>query len=339
MQAYQIVAGHDIAGLQPFQPESREPGPHEVRVRIRAVSLNYRDLMVAQGNYLAISGEPVVPTSDGAGEVIAVGREVTRFRPGDRVVTSFFPKWLDGEPTPVNTAGSLGAIADGVLGEEVVLHEDALVAMPEHLDFVEASTLPCAAVTAWNTLFVAGGLKPGQSVLLLGTGGVSIWALQLAKAAGLRTIITSSSDAKLARARDLGADETINYRTTPEWQEEVLRLTGGRGVDLVVEVGGEGTLGRSLACARYGGTVAVIGGVSGFGASGIAPIDLIGGGKRLVGIYVGSRAMAEDLYRFVGTAGIRPVVDRVFPFTQSREAYQYLADGQHFGKVVIRVGA
>lgn len=339
MQAYQIVAGRDIAGLQPFQPPYREPGAYEVRVRMRAVSLNYRDLMVAQGNYLAISGEPVVPTSDGAGEVIAIGSAVSRFQVGDRVVTSFFPNWIDGEPTPAKTTGSLGAVADGVLGEEIVLHEDALVAMPAHLDFVEAATLPCAAVTAWNTLFVAGALKPGQSVLLLGTGGVSIWALQLAKAAGLRAIVTSSSDAKLERARELGADATINYRTDPEWQQEVLRLTDGRGVDLVVEVGGQGTLPRSLAAVKHGGTIAVIGGVSGFGASDVAAIDLIAGAKRLVGILVGSRAMAEDLYRFVEVTGIRPVVDRVFAFTQAREAYQYLADGQHFGKVVIRIGS
>ncbi len=339
MQAYQIQAGADIAGLTRIQTEPRAPGPREVRVRMRAVSLNFRDLMVARGQYLAASNDPVVPASDGAGEVVEVGHEVRRFAPGDRVVTSFFPQWIEGDPTPENTALSLGAVVEGVLAEEIVLDEQALVSMPEHLDFAEAATLPCAAVTAWNALFVATGLRPGHSVLLQGTGGVSIWALQLARAAGLRTIVTSSSDAKLARARDLGADATINYRSTPDWQDEALRVTGGRGVDLVLDVGGEDTLARSLAAVRFGGTVAVIGGLGGLGGAAISPLALIGGGKRVVGIYVGSRRSAEDLYRLVAQTGLRPLVDRVFPFAQAREAYRHLADAQHMGKVVIDVDA
>jgi NADPH:quinone reductase-like Zn-dependent oxidoreductase len=224
-----------------------------------------------------------------------------------------------------------------MLAEEVVLHEEALVAIPAHLSYAEAATLPCAAVTAWNALFVEGGLRAGDSVLLLGTGGVSISALQLAKAAGLQTIITSSSDAKLERARALGAAATINYRTMPEWQDEVLRLTDGRGVDLVLEVGGQGTLTRSIASTRMGGTVAIIGGVSGFGGE-LNPFALIGGAKRLVGIFVGSRSMLEDLNRFLGITGVHPVVDRAFPLHQAREAYTYLKKGEHFGKVVIEVG-
>jgi len=292
--------------------------------------------MIAEGKYLRTGDTYVIPCSDGAGEVIATGSAVSRFRVGDRVAAAFFPEWVQGEPTQQNTAGALGGARDGMLAEEVVLHEEALAAIPEHLSYAEASTIPCAGVTAWNALFVEGRLKPGDSVLLLGTGGVSVWALQLAKAAGLRAIMTSSSDEKLNRARELGADAAINYKTIPEWQEEVLRLTGGRGVDLVLEVGGLGTLARSVASARMGGTVAIIGGLSGF-AGELNPMTLIGGAKRLSGIFVGSRKMLEDLIRFLGVAEIHPVVDRVFPFQQVREAYGYLKSGGHFGKVVVEL--
>lgn len=338
MKAYQIMAGQQIAGLKPIQRSISAPTAHEVQVRIHAVSLNYRDLMIADGKYLSTGDAPVIPCSDGAGEVIAIGAEVTRFRVGDRVAASFFPNWIHGAPTAQNTAGALGATVDGMLAEEVVLLERALVAIPAHLTYAEAATLPCAGVTAWNSLFVEGKLRAGDSVLLLGTGGVSIWALQLAKAAGLRTIITSSSDEKLERARGLGASATINYKTTPEWQEEVLRFTAGRGVDLVLEVGGQGTLTHSMASVRMGGTVAIIGGVSGFGFGGdLNPFALIGGAKRLSGIFVGNRCMFEDLNRFVSVTEIHPVVDRVFPFSQARDAYTHLEKAGHFGKVVIQV--
>ena len=338
MKAYQIKAGQQIAGLELVQRSISALGAREVHVRVHAVSLNYRDLMIADGKYLSTGDVPVIPCSDGAGEVIAVGAEVTRFRIGDRVAASFFPDWVYGAPTPQNTVGALGAAVDGMLAEEVVLHEDALVAIPSHLSYVEAATIPCAGVTAWNSLFVEGGLRAGDSVLLLGTGGVSIWALQLAKAAGLRAIITSSSDEKLQRARGLGAAATINYKITPEWQDEVLRLTDGRGVDLVLEVGGQGTLSRSIASTRMGGTVAIIGGVSGFGFGGeLSPFALIGGAKRLSGIFVGSRSMFEDLNRFLNVAEIHPAIDHVFPFLQAREAYEHLRRAGHFGKIVIEV--
>lgn len=338
MQAYQIKAGQQIAGLNLVQSSISAPTAHEVHVRVHAVSLNYRDLLIADGKYPFMGDGPVIPCSDGAGEVIAIGAQVTRFRVGDRVAASFFPNWVHGAPTPQSTAGALGAAVDGVLAEEVVLHEDALVAIPSHLSYAEAATIPCAGVTAWNSLFVEGGLRAGDSVLLLGTGGVSIWALQLAKAAGLRAIITSSSDEKLEHARNLGAAATINYNTTPEWQNEVLRLTDGRGVDLVLEVGGQGTLMRSLDSTKMGGTVAIIGGVSGFGfGDEITPSTLIGGAKRLSGIFVGSLSMFEDLNRFLSVTEIHPVVDRVFPFQQAREAYEHLSKARHFGKVVIEV--
>ncbi|EME5141369.1 zinc-dependent alcohol dehydrogenase family protein [Pseudomonas aeruginosa] len=337
MHAYQLIAGQGVSSLRRIETTLREPGPHEVRVRIRAVSLNYRDLMVAHGNYVQVSGEPVVPVGDGAGDVVAVGSAVTRFRAGDRVINTFFPAWLDGAPSAEKTAQTFGADSDGVLAEEVCVPEAALVTIPAHLDYAEAASMPCAAITAWNALFVTGGLKPGDSVLLLGTGGVSIWALQLAKAAGLRVIITSSSDDKLQRARALGADEIINYRATPEWQEQVLKLTHGHGVNLVAEVGGEGTLAKSIAATAIGGTIAIVGGVTGFAGTPIDPLALIGGARRLVGIFVGSRTMLEDVCRFVAVNQLRPVVDRAFSFDQAPDAYEYLEAGRHFGKVVIHV--
>lgn len=337
MQAYQIKAGQQIAGLEQVQRNIPALAAREVQVRVHAVSLNYRDLMIADGKYLSTADASVIPCSDGAGEVIAVGPQVTRCRVGDRVAASFFPQWIDGPSSQQHTAAALGGSVDGMLAEEVVLNEEALVAIPRHLSFAEAATIPCAGVTAWNALFVEGGLKPGDCVLLLGTGGVSIWALQLAKAAGLRTIITSSSDEKLERARALGATATINYKNNPEWQNEVLRLTEGRGVDLVLEVGGQDTLTRSIASAGTGGTVAIIGGVSGFGGE-FNPFALISGAKRLSGIFVGSRSMFEDLNKFLSVAEIHPVVDRVFPFRQARDAYSYLQQAWHFGKVVIEVG-
>ncbi|WP_243287730.1 zinc-dependent alcohol dehydrogenase family protein [Geothrix terrae] len=334
MKTYQITSGRGITSLELVERELAAPGPNQVRVRIRAVALNYRDLMIADGTYLSASPAPVVPASDAAGEVVAVGPGVTRFRVGDRVASTFFPRWIHGRPTPANTAGALGAVADGVLAEAALFHEEALVEVPAHLDFREAASIPCAGVTAWNSLFVEGRLKAGDSVLLLGTGGVSIWALQIASAAGLRTILTSSSDAKLERARALGAHETLNYREIPEWQDEVRRLTGGEGVDLALEVGGLGTFERSMASTRMGGTVAIIGGLSGW-AGAFDPFAVIGGAKRLAGIFVGNRAMSEDLGRFLSATGVRPVIDRAFPFAQTREAYEHLRSGRHFGKVVI----
>ena len=337
MRAYQILPGATIDGLQCVDYPIRDLGLGEVRIRVHAVSLNYRDLMVADGNYLVTVDDPIIPCSDGAGEVLAVGPGVTRVQVGDRVAGSFFPGWIEGAPTPAKVRHGLGGDIDGMLAEEVVLHEDALVIVPASLSFIEAATMPCAAVTAWNAIFVSSNhVKPGDTVLLLGTGGVSILGLQLARAAGLRTIVTSSSDEKLARARALGAHHTINYTTIPEWQDEVLHHTHGVGAQVVLEVGGKGTVNRSVAAAAMGGTVAVIGGVSGFGGE-VNPATLLATAKRLVGIYVGSRTMLEDALRFVDASGIKPVIDRVFPFSQASEAYRHMASGAHFGKVVIDV--
>ena len=337
MRAYQILPGANIDGLQCIDYPDRELGAGEVRIRVHAVSLNYRDLMVASGNYLVTVDDPIIPCSDGAGEVLATGPGVTRVQKGERVAGSFFPLWLDGAPGPEKIRHALGGDIDGMLAEEVILHEDALALIPPGLDFLEAATMPCAAVTAWNAIFVSSNqIKPGDTVLLLGTGGVSILGLQLARAAGLRTIVTSSSDDKLARARELGAHHTINYRSIPEWHDEVLHLTRNMGANVVLEVGGQGTVNRSVSAAAMGGTVAIIGGVSGFGGE-VNPASLLATAKRMVGIYVGSRTMLEDVMRFADTTGVKPVIDRVFPFSQAQEAYRYMESGSHFGKVVIDV--
>lgn len=337
MHAYKITPGAGIDSLENVVLPRAELQHGQVRVKVRAVALNYRDLMVAHGTYPTSGEGAVVPGSDAAGEVIEVGPGVHRFSVGDRVATSFFPEWIEGKVTPAKTAVTLGAGGAGALAEELVIDQDGLSAVPPHLSFEEAATLTCAGVTAWNALFVEGGLQAGDSVLLLGTGGVSIWALQLAKAAGVRTIVTSSSDSKLERARALGADVLVNYRKMPEWQEEVLRATGGKGVDLVLEVGGQDTLARSIASVSMGGKVAVIGGLGGGFDTGIQLLGLVVGGKSMTGIYVGSRKMQEDLSRLVTQRNIKPVVDSVFDIHKAREAYQHLASGNHFGKVVISV--
>jgi NADPH:quinone reductase-like Zn-dependent oxidoreductase len=337
MRAYRILPGENIEGLRLVDLPERELAAGEVRVRVHAVSLNYRDLMVARGNYLVNVDDPIIPCSDGAGEVLAVGPGVTRWQVGDRVVASFFPYWIEGPSSLEKIRHALGGDIDGMLAEEVILPQDALVKLPPGLGFIDASTFPCAGVTAWNAIFrSSNGVKPGDTVLLLGTGGVSVLGLQMAKAAGLRVIITSSSDEKLERARFLGAHNTINYLARPDWHEEVLLLTHGFGANVVLEVGGQGTVNQSVAAASMEGTVAVIGGVSGFGGE-VNPTSLLAGAKRLVGIFVGSRKMLEEVIIFAQVVGLEPVVDRVFAFDQAPEAYRYMESGEHFGKVVIAV--
>ncbi|MEO8315917.1 MAG: NAD(P)-dependent alcohol dehydrogenase [Pseudomonadota bacterium] len=334
MKTWRVVAGTGIEGLTLGEEAHFRPGPGQVRVRVRAVTLNFRDLLVVRGLYPVGTTEPMVPGSDAAGEVIEVGSAVTRFKAGDRVSTSFFPNWVDGPMTRTGIAGPLGGGGHGTLTEEIVLDEAALVPTPKHLDFAQGAALTCAGTTAWNALFVSGDLKPGSTVLLLGTGGVSIWALQLAKAAGLRVIITSSSDQKLARARAMGADAGINYLQLPDWGTEVKKLTEGEGVDLVLEVGGEKTFAQSLASVRMQGSIMVIGGVTGMGGT-MVPRQLVGVAVRMQGVYVGSRAMHEDLARFVAVAEIKPVIDSVFPAGEAPDAFRYFATGKHFGKVAL----
>jgi NADPH:quinone reductase-like Zn-dependent oxidoreductase len=290
-----------------------KPGPHQIVVQVRAVSLNYRDLGIL-GN--SAQPTPRIPLSDGAGEVIAAGEAVTRVSVGDRVAGIFFQNWLAGDVFAAVHDAALGGSVDGMLAEQVLLSEEGVVRIPDHLSYEEAATLPCAAVTVWNSLVEQGGLRAGDTVLLLGTGGVSIFGLQFAKQHGARVIITSSSDEKLERARALGADETLNYKTTPDWEKSVWDLTGKRGVDHVVEVGGAGTLERSLRAVRAGGTVGLIGVLTGFEAQ-VNPILVLQKSIRLQGIYVGSRAMFESMNRALTQSKMRPVIDRVFAFDEA----------------------
>lgn len=336
MKTWRVPAGAQIEGLKLVEEPAAALGTGLVRVRVRATSLNFRDLAILKGMYPVSSKEPLVPGSDAAGLVVETGADVTTFKAGDRVATSFFPNWVEGRMTVPRIMGALGGGGAGTFAEEIVLPETALVKSPAHLDDTQAATLTCAGVTAWHALFNTGPLGPGGTVLLLGTGGVSIWALQLAKAAGARVIITSSSDAKLERARALGADETINYTRIPEWSTEARRLTGGEGVDMVLEVGGEKTVAQSVASVRPQGTVVIIGAVSGVGG-GIGPRSLIPGATRVQGVFVGSRRMHEELARFVELKRIAPVVDRAFAFTEAPEACRYFQDGGHFGKVALAV--
>ena len=311
------------------------PGPGQVAIRVRAASLNYRDLLIATGRYFNWpTPRELVPLSDGAGEVAAVGEGVTRFKVGDRVAGCF----AQADPRGPASGPELptGSPLDGVLAEMIVLHADGVVAIPPSYSFEEAACLPCAGVTAWNALFGTGKpLRAGETVLALGTGGVSVWATQLAAAAGARVIVTSSSDAKLARARALGAAEGINYRTTPDWDEAVMRLTEGRGVDCVIEVGGAGTLSHSFRSISPGGKIALIGVLAGQAAEAVEVQALRFRRGSLHGILVGDRPMFEALVRAVEENAIRPVIDRVFDFEQARAAYDHLASGDFMGKIVI----
>ena len=334
VQAWSITRGAGIGGLALSLHARSDPGPGEVRVRMHAVSLNHRDLMIAKGLSGPL-GRALVPASDGAGEVVAVGAGVNGLRVGDRVISSFYPDWVTGPATDARLAAALGGSSDGVLADEVLLPETAWVPLPPGFDYLEAATLTCAGVTAWNALFCADPLPIHASIGLLGTGGVSIWALQLAQAAGHRVIITSSDERKLARARQLGADATINYRDTPDWSAQMRRLTDGAGVDRVLDVGGPDTLAQSIAAVRTGGAVAVVGRLTGNAPAQFDPAALFGAGKRLAGVTVGSREMAIDLVRFVGGKRLHPVIDRVFAFEDTPAAYAYLAGGQHVGKIVI----
>lgn len=337
MKAYRIDQYGTIDGLRLAERPTPEPGRGQLLVRVRACSLNYRDLLVVRGSYRNKLPPGLVPVSDGAGVVIAIGPEVTRFGVGDRVMGTFHDGWPDGALTAAIGRTDRGGGIDGMLAEEVLLSETGAVRIPDDLSFAEAATLPCAAVTAWHALLPFARALPGETVVTQGTGGVSVFALQFARLLGLRAIATSSSDAKLDRVRALGAAAVINYRSTPEWQDEVLRLTGGSGADIVVEVGGPGTFARSMAAAAPGGRIAVIGLLSGPGEP-VDPLTILRRRLRLQGILVGSTAMFEAMTRAIVAGGIRPVIDRAFPFEAAADAYRHLESGSHFGKVVITTG-
>jgi NADPH:quinone reductase-like Zn-dependent oxidoreductase len=337
MKCYELQSGAGMEALKPAERQSPTVGPNQVLVKVRAASLNYRDVMIAGGGYAGRAKFPLIPLSDGAGEVVATGSAVTRVKTGDRVCGIFFQRWLAGPVRPDIQEAALGGTADGMLTELALLDSEGVVPVPANLSFEEAATLPCAALTAWHGLVEAGGVKPGDTVLLLGTGGVSIFGLQFAKAAGARAVVVSSSEAKLDRARALGAGETINSTAVPEWQDRVRAATDGRGVDHVLDVTGGETTAKSLACMRPGGHIAIIGARSGPGGE-LDRRPILQRGLKVSGINVGSRAMFEAMNRAIAANAIKPVVDRVFPFADAVAAYRAFGTAKHFGKVVIALG-
>ena len=337
MRAYQLPKGG--AGIDTIvQVERTTPKPlyRQVLVKVAACSLNYRDLVIARSDYRMPIKENVIPLSDGAGEIVEVGPGVLRVKVGDRVAGSFFQRWPGGEPGPHFHASGLGAGLDGMLTEYAVLEEEGVVKIPAHLSFEEAASLPCAGVTAWNAIVEHARLIAGQTLLVQGTGGVSILGLQLARAMGITVIVTSSSDEKLKRAKALGAAHGINYKTTPEWSKAVRELTGGEGVHAVIDVGGAATLGPSLDAIRRGGKVSVIGVLTGPPAQ-INAARIFAKNANVQGISVGSTQMFEAMNAAIAANNIKPVIDRVFSFDEAKAAYQHLAAAGHFGKVVIRI--
>ncbi|MBW8877018.1 MAG: NAD(P)-dependent alcohol dehydrogenase [Acidobacteria bacterium] len=327
------IRGFSLDQMAIVERPDPAPGPGQALVRLRAASLNFRDLLTVQGKYNPKLKLPLIPCSDGAGEVVAIGDGVTRVRPGDRVCAIFAQRWIAGEPTRERLRSTLGGPLDGTLTELAVFDQEGLVKVPDHLTDEEAATLPCAAVTAWTALQ---GITAGDTVLLQGTGGVSIFALQLARLLGARVIITSSSDEKLARARELGAAEGINYRETPDWAARVKELAGGAGVDLVVEVGGAGTLKQSLQSVRMGGTIALLGVLAGNTAEISLPLIFMQN-VRVQGILVGPRESFEAMNRAIALHQLHPVIDRVFPLEDVRAAFEHMGAGGHFGKIVVRI--
>lgn len=333
MRAYEIQS-FGLDGLRMVERPDPVPGRGEVLVAIRACSLNYRDLLTILGHYNPRQALPLVPMSDGFGVVEKLGEGVEEIKVGDRVAGAFAQSWLNGPFTPQARASTLGGPLDGMLAEKLVLNEQGVVKVPDHLTDTEAACLPCAGVTAYNALFETGGLRAGQTVLLLGTGGVSIFALQQAKAAGAKCIITSSSDEKLKKANRLGADETINYRSHPDWDKQVKEITRGQGVDLVIEVGGAGTLAKSISSVKFDGRIALIGVLDGVKTD-LAVTSILMKQARIQGVFVGSKDMFLKLKRLISLHEIRPVIDEVFSFEQVRQALEHMQKGAHFGKIVI----
>jgi NADPH:quinone reductase-like Zn-dependent oxidoreductase len=329
--------GDGIDALKLIETETPEPGPGEVLVKMSEAALNYRDLLVVKGTGSWKPPAARIPVSDGVGETVAVGENVSRVRVGDRVAGIFLPKWLDGELTAEKFVLPLGgAAADGVLAEYAIFDEESVVKIPSNLSDEEAATLPCAAVTAWHAVVRRSRVAPGETVLIQGTGGVSLFALQFTHALGGRPIVISSSDEKLSRAKDLGAEATLNYKKFPNWDAKILELTGGKGIDHVIEVVGGENLNRSLNAVRISGSISFIGLLAGLAA----PIDtwqFVGKNVELHGIETGSREMFEEMNRFFEEREIKPVIDRIFEFSDAKNALRYLESGAHFGKIVVKI--
>lgn len=336
MRVYQVEQ-FGVENLRLVEAEEPTPARGEVVVRFRAASLNFRDLMVISGTYNPRMKLPAIPFSDGAGEIAATGEGVDGWKIGDRVMPIFAQRWYDGNSTEEKRRTAIGAGAQwqGVLRQFATFNQKSLVAVPEHLSFEEAASLPCAALTAWHALIVSGGLKPGETVLTLGTGGVSVFAVQFAKMAGARVISTSGSDEKLERLRELGSDLTINYREREDWDRAAIEFAGREGIDHVVEVGGAGTLSRSINAVRVGGHVAMVGALT--GAADFSPVNLFMKAVRVQGIFVGSKRMFADMNKAVSANKLKPQIDRVFEFEEVKEALHFLESGAHFGKIVVRI--
>ena len=337
MKCYEIQGPNGVDGLTLVDRPVPKPGPGEVLVRLTAATLNYRDLLTVKGGYGSRQKFPLVPVSDGAGVVEAVGADAGELVPGDRVIGSFFQNWLGGEPSEAKMSAALGGSVDGVLTEYRVFPARALVKTPEHLSDIEAAALPCAGLTAWSAVVKLGNVKPGQTVLVQGTGGVSLFALQFAKMCGARVIATSSSDAKIDRLKLLGADLTLNYRNTPDWGKRA-REWSRHGVDLVVEVGGVGTVNESIRATRIGGTIAFIGVLAGPPPSELRLPLMVMQQQRLQGVTVGSVEDLQALVDAITVNRMKPVIDKTFSFDRVKEAFAYMASGAHFGKVAIAIG-
>ena len=334
MKAIELQAPGGIENLRLVERPTPEPGRQEILIRVKASALNYRDVEIARGSYHTSFNLPLVLLSDGVGEVVAVGAEVSRFKIGDRVCGTFWQRWAGGRFVMAEAAYQRGGPIDGMMSEFALLDEQAAVLAPYNLSDIEAATLACAGVTAWHALFTEGRLKPGETVLSLGTGGVSLFAMQFARAGGARVIVTSSSDEKLARAKELGAHDGVNYRDNPDWGQAVLSLTGGRGADHIIEVGGPLSFAQSLKAAARGAQINVIGYLGGSEGS-INPLDIFRRQVTARGIPVGSRESFEAMNRAIAVNGIRPVIDRVFPWQEAAEALRYLEHGSLFGKVAL----
>ncbi|MCK1516351.1 NAD(P)-dependent alcohol dehydrogenase [Bradyrhizobium sp. 190] len=337
MKCYELQGPSGIDGLALVDKPVPEPGEGEVLVQLKAATLNYRDLITVKGGYGSRQKFPLVPVSDGAGVIERVGPGVREFAPDDRVIGSFFESWISGEPSEAKMRAALGGAVDGVLSEYRIFPRHALVRTPEHLSDVEAAALPCAGVTAWSAVVKLGSLKPGQTVLTQGTGGVSLFAMQFAKMCGARVIATSSSDAKIERLKTLGADFTLNYKATPDWGKKA-REWSGHGVDLVVEVGGVGTLNESIRAIRIGGTIAFIGVLAGPPPSDSRLPLMVMQQQRLQGVTVGSVEDLKAMADAIAVHRMKPVIDKTFSFDQVKQAFAHMESGAHFGKVAIEIG-
>jgi len=335
MKTVRLVHPGSFDGLLVSQEDLPTPGRREALIRVRAASLNYRDMVAAYGHYPDMGVKPV-PLSDGAGDVVAVGPGATRFKAGDRVSPSCWVDWIGGRFDRADHHQALGFSTDGMLCEYALLHENALVALPDYLSYEEAAALPCAAVSAWSALHVGEPLHAGHTVLIQGTGGVSLFGLQIARMFGARVLAITSSEAKVRRLEELGAAAVVNYRETPDWGAAILKLTGGRGVDKVVEIGGEGTIQQSINCTRFGGEIGLVGFVTGV-AGGLPPMEILKKSITIKGISIGPRQTFETMLAAMAATQVRPVIDRVFPFRQYKDAYRHLESAGHVGKIVIRI--